>query len=40
MKNIKFVDFGPLLIYAPKLHPDALTFELNGHEAYVWYQYD
>ena len=38
-KIIKFVDFSCLLIYAPKL-PDALTFELNGHEASVWYQYD
>ena len=27
--------FACLLIYAPKLHPDALTFELNGHEASV-----
>ena len=27
--------FSCLLIYAPKLHPDALTFEQNGHEAYV-----
>ena len=32
--------FACLVIYAPKLHPDALTFELNGHEASVWYQYD
>ena len=27
-------------VYAPKLHPDASTFEINGHEASVWYQYD
>ena len=32
--------FACLLIYAPKLHPVALTFEINGHEASVWYQYD
>ena len=32
--------FACLLIYAPKLHSDALTLELNGHEASVWYQYD
>ena len=24
-----------LLVYTPKLHPDALTFEINGHEASV-----
>ena len=27
--------FACFLIYAPKLHSDALTFELNGHEASV-----
>ena len=29
----KFVDFRLLT-------QDALTFEINGHEASVWYQYD
>ena len=24
--------FARLPIYAPKLHPDATTFEINGHE--------
>ena len=32
--------FACLLIYAPGLHPYAMTFELNGHEASVSYQYD
>ena len=26
--------------YASKLHPNAPTFKINGHEAPVWYQYD
>ena len=30
----------PVYFYAPKLHPDAPTFEINGHEASVIYQYD
>ena len=32
--------FACLQIYAPMLHPDALTFEINGHKASVWHQYD
>ena len=32
--------FARLLVYAPKFHHDALTFEINDNEASVWYQYD
>ena len=39
-KKVKFVNFAFLPVYAPKLHPDAPTFKINGHEASVWYQYD
>ena len=27
-------------VYITKLQPDAPTFEINGHEASVWYHYD
>ena len=32
--------FAFLVVYAPKLPPDALTCEINDHEASVRYQYD
>ena len=31
----KFVDFACLPDSAPKLHPDAHSFEINGHQAAV-----
>ena len=34
-KKLEFVNFCFLPVYASKLHPDATTFEINGHEASV-----
>ena len=36
----KLTIFARLFVYAPKLHTDAPTSEINCHEASVWYQYD
>ena len=30
--KVKFVNFAFSPVYAPKLHPDAATFEISGHE--------
>ena len=38
--QLKFVTFACLPFYAHMLHLNAPTFEINGHEASVWHQYD
>ena len=38
IKNLSI--FACLPVYASKSHPDAPAFEINGHVASVWYQYD
>ena len=39
-QKFRFAIFACFPVYAPKLHPDAHTFEINGHEASMWYHYD
>ena len=34
-QKLKFVDFVCFLVYAPLLNPDAPTFQINDHEAFV-----
>ena len=40
MKKNQICRFALLPAFASKLNPDAPTFEINGHEASVWYQDD
>ena len=40
VKKKNYCDFFLLSVYAPKLHPDAQTFEINDHEASVRYLYN
>ena len=38
-EKLKFVDFSCFAVYALSLHPNAQTFEIDGHAASVLYQY-
>ena len=38
-ENSNFTIYA-ILLYTPKLHSNAPTFEINGYETSVWYQYD